>query len=580
MIDPLLSLAHSVQSNKGVFGVLLGSGVSRAAGIPTGWEVTLDLVRRLAALEGAEPGDDLEGWYVDRYGEAPDYSRLLDGLAKTPAERRRLLHAFFEPTDEEREQGLKTPTAAHRAIARLVAGGYVRVIVTTNFDRLMEIALRDEGVEPTVISTADGTDGAAPLVHQRCVVLKIHGDYLDDRIKNTEVELGTYDPRMDAYLDRILDEFGLIVCGWSGEWDPALRAAIERGRSRRYTTYWACNRPPGTRAADLIALRQAHVLTIADADTFFVAVEEKVASLEELRSPGPLSAPAAVASLKRYIADPRHRIRLHDLVMDEIGRTTRHFAAEFPLMGRWRTDAEFVAEFRRRARGYESSTEILRHLFFHGCFWAEVPHHDLFVGGLQMIVPPNDHNGTVAWLDMQKYPATLLFYAAGMGALARRNFPMLRRLFAMRLWHRGREDDVLETLAAMRVIEKPLAQCFHDQQRHTPMSDHLADVLVPMAVSSVPDPELLFDTLEVMIALAYLDSIQDLSGEHWVPPGRFCWKAVHRDSPATHLFADADAEGADWPPLKAGMFRGDVTRLQAVRAAFDVTLAKFGRAYW
>ncbi|MBY5533614.1 hypothetical protein HFO58_10605 [Rhizobium leguminosarum] len=115
--------------------------------------------------------------------------------------------------------------------------GFIKVIVTTNFDRLMEVALTDVGTVPTIISTADATRGAAPLVHQRCVVVKIHGDYLDDRIKNTEDELASYDPAMDAYLDRILDEFGLIVCGWSGEWDQALRAAFERCSSRRYATF-------------------------------------------------------------------------------------------------------------------------------------------------------------------------------------------------------------------------------------------------------------------------------------------------------------------------------------------------------
>lgn len=35
MIDPSLSLAISVQSNPGVFALLLGSGVSRSAGMPT-----------------------------------------------------------------------------------------------------------------------------------------------------------------------------------------------------------------------------------------------------------------------------------------------------------------------------------------------------------------------------------------------------------------------------------------------------------------------------------------------------------------------------------------------------------------
>jgi hypothetical protein len=47
MIDPLHALAFSVYENPGVYCVLLGSGASRAAEIPTGWEVTLDLVRRV-----------------------------------------------------------------------------------------------------------------------------------------------------------------------------------------------------------------------------------------------------------------------------------------------------------------------------------------------------------------------------------------------------------------------------------------------------------------------------------------------------------------------------------------------------
>ena len=42
----------------------------------------------------------------------------------------------------------KTPTPAHRAIASLVKAGYIRVIVTTNFDRLVEQALTDAGVPP------------------------------------------------------------------------------------------------------------------------------------------------------------------------------------------------------------------------------------------------------------------------------------------------------------------------------------------------------------------------------------------------------------------------------------------------
>ena len=106
--------------------------------------------------------------------------------------------------------------------------GYIRVIVTTNFDRLTENALRELGVEPTVVASVDVLSGAEPMAHSACYVLKLHGDYKDARILNTDAELHTYPSEYNRQLDRMFDEYGLIVCGWSGEWDHALRAAFLR----------------------------------------------------------------------------------------------------------------------------------------------------------------------------------------------------------------------------------------------------------------------------------------------------------------------------------------------------------------
>jgi len=50
--DPLTQLAFSIYQNKGVFALLLGSGLSRGAGIPTGWEITLDLIHHIAVAKG------------------------------------------------------------------------------------------------------------------------------------------------------------------------------------------------------------------------------------------------------------------------------------------------------------------------------------------------------------------------------------------------------------------------------------------------------------------------------------------------------------------------------------------------
>lgn len=136
--DPLTQLAFSVYENKGVFAVLLGSGLSRAAGIQTGWEITLDLIRRVAEAQGVEDQPDWAAWYRQKTGQEPNYSTLLGELASSPAERRSILHGYIEPTEEDRETGRKVPTNAHYAIADLVRDGYIRVIVTTNFDRLID----------------------------------------------------------------------------------------------------------------------------------------------------------------------------------------------------------------------------------------------------------------------------------------------------------------------------------------------------------------------------------------------------------------------------------------------------------
>lgn len=242
----------------------------------------MDLIRKLAALEGADCDPDPYEWFSSAHGTKPDYSELLDAVAKTPTERQRLLSGYFEPTEEEREEGLKTPTPAHKAIAQLAADGYLRVIITTNFDRLLEHALEALGVSPPIISTADAVSGAVPLTHSGVTIIKVNGDYRDTRIKNTVDELSSYDHEMNKLLDRVFDEYGLIVCGWSAEWDAALRAAIARCPSRRYTTFWSTRSGPSNAANHLIRHRGAQLIKIGGANEFFEALREKVQALADL----------------------------------------------------------------------------------------------------------------------------------------------------------------------------------------------------------------------------------------------------------------------------------------------------------
>ena len=324
-LDPQVMLATSIHAQPGVYALLLGSGVSTGAGIPTGWGVITELVRRAATAQAPEDesagyraATDPEAWWAE-HGDGQDlgYSNLLASLGATPGARQALLRGFFEPSEDDLEQGLKTPSAAHRAIADMVKRGVIKVILTTNFDRLMERALEDIGVSPQVIAAPENVAGMTPLPHASATVVKLHGDYADLQMRNTVDELETYPEAWNALLDRVFDEYGLLVAGWSADWDHALVAAMRRAPSRRYPLYWDARSGKGETATTLLALHRGVVIPASSADDLFAGLDERLTALDRLSEP-PLTTAIAIQRLKRYMPDPVRRIDLYDLVIDRV----------------------------------------------------------------------------------------------------------------------------------------------------------------------------------------------------------------------------------------------------------------------
>ncbi len=320
-LDPIVALATSLHSSPGVYALLLGSGVSTGAGVPTGWEVARSLVARVAAAmypddvtAPAVAAGDPEGWWTEHGGGVPlGYSTLLPTLAPTPAARQALLRGYFEPSDEDRAEGKKVPGPAHHAIAGLVARGTVRLILTTNFDRLCERALEEAGISPQVLHRVDQVAAATPLAHAQATVVKLHGDYADLNQLNTIAELSAYPAELEEFLGRVFDEYGLVVSGWSGNWDHALVNALERVSGRRYPLFWASHSAPGEAARRLIAQHKALALSGYSADEFFTGVVRRLEALDRLADLPP-TAPVAVARLKRALPDPVRRIEAFDII--------------------------------------------------------------------------------------------------------------------------------------------------------------------------------------------------------------------------------------------------------------------------
>lgn len=401
-----------------MYALLLGSGVSTGAGVPTGWGVVTELARRAAAAAGAVPDGDFEAeaWWAEHGGDGPlGYSALLEALAKTPAARRALLAAFFEPTEEDRKDGRKVPGAAHKAVAELVRRGTVRVIVTTNFDRLLEQALEAVGIMPQVVATPSAVAGMEPLAHARCTVIKLHGDYASLDQLNTLEELTTYSPEMSGLLDRVLDEYGLVVSGWSADWDHALVAALEGTRSRRYPLYWASYRDLGAAASRLVAQHRAPVITGVAADRFFPDVVSRLEALDSLSS-APLSVAMSIAQLKRALPDPVKHIQVSDL-FDE------HVAPIRDLLG---GRAAFATSMEPQAVEEEHevlvrSANTLLQLVAHGVYLdRDEQHTSLWVHVIQKLMrarraPSGAHH---QWVDaLAHLPALLVLRAAVIAAI-------------------------------------------------------------------------------------------------------------------------------------------------------------------
>lgn len=268
MINPIIPLAISMSEGRRTFAYFLGAGISAAAGIPTGRAIFWKAVADLYTMIHNEPPaseDQLGAWF-----EAPEfrdltYSSILEQLRPSLEERRQYLEKFFIG---------KQPTSAHRAIAVQVKRGLVTVIVTTNFDRLMEKTLDDEGVSYDVVAAPEDLAQVRPREHSPCRILKLHGDYQRLNLRNIERELERLDEPLATEFQEILDRYGLIVIGYSGT-DKDFRYHLEARRSR-YGLYWVAKGGVSEWVTRLIQQQDGRVVESDSADDFLSELAAKI----------------------------------------------------------------------------------------------------------------------------------------------------------------------------------------------------------------------------------------------------------------------------------------------------------------
>jgi hypothetical protein len=428
--DPYLPLAFSLANSPGAYAVLAGAGVSKGAGLPSAWDIEVDLVRQIARRDGATvviDNDTAEQWYFDNYGKQLTYSSVIEDVAPKPHERQALLQKYFESAADEDQASVPIPpSAAHRAVARLVEAGIIRVIVTPNFDRLFELALIERGIQPTIVATEAEAKGLGPLHLVQACVIHLHGDYLNPTsMRNTAAELNGYRPNMRRLLRHVLGDYGLIVAGWSVQHDTALREATTACCTRRFTMGWIS---PGhiTDAARNLINTYSAVIFETNADEAFGHLADQVTAIRAKRGRHPLTVTVAASRIKRHLTGQSPAISAHDMVAEELQRLRE--LPEFALDNYNNPDPNYAQELTDRvieaARIPAAAVAVLT-------FWGDPVIDKWWTPHLERLARVPRYSGT-AWLgNLPLIAALMLYYAAGVAAVCAENYARLVNVFAL-----------------------------------------------------------------------------------------------------------------------------------------------------
>jgi SIR2-like domain len=286
---------------------LLGAGASAMSKLPT----ASDLMRQFRhAIFCSENGlvaqhvderdprvqQSIRAWFAARSdlphpGDADEYAALFELAYDRADDRAALIKQLVAAA---------RPNYGHHVMAALMGTDQLRVVFTTNFDDLPEQAARSlldsqliDPRRPLVTADLEGPDVAVrALTHDMWpLVVKLHGDFRSDALKNTTAELQAQDRVLRRALLDTCRRFGLIVAGYSGRDASVMQVlfdALDTPGALRDGLVW-CHRPGEQPFPEVVRLlRQARD---AGVDVRTVAVDNFIELLAALERTVALPAP-------------------------------------------------------------------------------------------------------------------------------------------------------------------------------------------------------------------------------------------------------------------------------------------------
>lgn len=438
--DDVLPAALALHNSPRRYALLVGSGISRDTGIFTAKEITDDLIKQIAGNK-IKTGQKPQDWYKETHdSKAPTFTGLFDELAKSKEDRTAILRPYFEPKERDGKPSKVEPTPAHMSIARLVRDGVISVIITTNFDPLLEEAIKKETGKTPVVITHESDPRLMEVAGEQCRIVMVNGRYPTTDLKLTPDDLAKYDDNFAGYLDRLFSEYGLAICGWSGEHDTGLVKILTADRVRRFAIFWCSRDAPEKIPAVIRSKLHLSTIGITSANEFFGDLESRISLLRRHERTTSLTVDSAVKKVKDALRDPRPEMILSDLLHEE----THRVLAEV-------NRSDFVPEglidgktiFRNRLEELEKVSAPLTAMVATIAYYDNGKFADLITEtidrliNLQQLEEDFLHDGQqVLGIDrpsnlreylhnLRLYPALLVVYSAGISATTKGNFNCL-----------------------------------------------------------------------------------------------------------------------------------------------------------
>lgn len=204
----LINILRNTRDHHPNFALLLGAGASKTSGVRLASEMITDW--RSDYFKTFGKGTSQAKFWRDQYWhqQPEEYSVLFEALYDHPSQRREVIESCVAKA---------SPSWGYIYLVNLLKQRVFNTVFTTNFDDLLNEAcyLFSDNVRP-IVCAHDSSIRSVRLSSPRPKIIKLHGDFLFDNIKNTMAELETLEANIKEKFKQYATEFGLIVVGYAG----------------------------------------------------------------------------------------------------------------------------------------------------------------------------------------------------------------------------------------------------------------------------------------------------------------------------------------------------------------------------